>query len=312
MSVQSGGCANPSEHGASLPQDSVKAQNLPELQIMPPVADSVPVEPKASQESTDKQGPAAPVQVTGPAATPAVDIMSGTLRRPTPTEDNYKPEVVELCLAELDRSMDVQFVMKSLCPGATAYGARVLAKMLVALILNGESGTHAVNKANTTGFPCTTMIEILKMEAAHPDLIGMFGYSHREAADDQLRSKFQKLLQSNPSKNAESLIRMLRDHSSRMNGAAKDYEIGAVDVQRTEERLLKLKEMVAEVRNSQTQIEQIKLESILREKESDVVACKQKFKRFRQVLIDLAGINAVTQFDQSLSPEIKHVIKALQ
>lgn len=309
MSLQSGNCANPSESGASLPQDSVKNQNeFPELQLMTPVAAPMPVEPKASRESRDKPfDQAAPLQPTSSPATSSANMMQVTLNRPTPTEQNYGHETVELCAAAVDRSIDVHFVLQKLCPGVTS--AKGLTRLLVALFLEGDSGTQVNSKVILTGFPCTTQIEILKMEAAHPDLISMLGYSHRAAADDEVRAKYQKALQSIPSKNTEraALFRKLRDTSSRAIGAARDYKIAVAATERAEEILRKLKTTVAEVRSSQTQIQQIELEGVLMRYEADLEESKERCMRFRQSLIDLAGIEAFTKFEKSMKAEHKPV-----
>ncbi len=308
ISVQSGNCLSPSESGASLPQDSVKTPTeFPELQLMTPVAAPVPIKPEASQESTDKPvEQAAKVQPTSHTASPSSNVMLGTLGRPTPIEQHYGPEIVELCLAAVVRASDVQFVLKRLCPSATLDGASSLTKILVASALNENSGAQAIGKVNISGFPCTTLIEILKMEAAHPDLIPLLEYSHREAADDQLRSNYRKALQSIPTKdNARLMLNiMLRKISSKVSRAALDYKMEFANAERAETNLLKLKATVAEVISSQTQIEQIKLNAVLQWKELDLEACKQKLERFRQELIDLAGIEAVTKFDESLKPKL--------
>ena len=181
--------------------------------------------------------------------------------------------------------------------------------MLVANLI-GTSPTQGVSNVNIIGFPCTSMLEILKMESAHPDLIPLLGYSHREAADDQLRSKYQKALQSSLSKSTErlELIRMLRDISSKVTSAAKDYKIAVAEAERAEAIGLKLKAMVAEVKSSGSQIEQIEFEAIVLRNQADLEQYKERCARFRQSLIDLAGLEVFTKFEQSLKPEPKHVI----
>ncbi len=309
LSLQTGKCENPSEIRSRSSQEPIKTPNVfPPLQLMTPVEAIEPTELKESKASTikpvDQAVPVQPSSVGG-------DVMRGSLGQPSrvPTE-NYGPEVIELCLAAVNRATYCQFALKRLCVGATTDGDRALIKMLVPLILNGDSGAQADSKENIAGFPCTTLIEILKLEAAHLDLIPMLSSFRRDAVDDRLRSKYQKALQSISSKptEREMLLRMLQDILSKVMGTYRNYQIEVAEAEHTKADLEKIKEMIAEIRGSETQIEQIKLDTVLRTRESDLERCKERCKRDRQSLIDLVGAEAVTKFDESLKPELKHEI----
>ncbi len=193
-----------------------------------------------------------------------------------------KIELADLWDSTLARSQDIQFVVQKLMPSNNSgKTANVMMKMLSATVFGGmgmmsmaapNMGTQAITNAGAS----------FMMQA----LNGMQGAADKKARLSQTE--------------AIMLYTIVRTTADKVVTAFREYKIELDDLQRTSEDLMKLQDMVKEVRASQTPVEQIKMQAVLMEKQSAIDKLNQQVRRYRQSLVDLSGTEAVAKLDKQL------------
>jgi hypothetical protein len=206
--------------------------------------------------------------------------------------DTEKLELADLWDSTLARSQDIQFVVQKLMPSKkTGKTANVMMKMLSATVFGGMSmmTMMAPNMGTQMG---SNMGASMMMQA----LNGVQGANDKKARLSQ--------------QEAISLYKMVRDTADKVVSAFRDYKIELSDLRRTNEDLTKLQDMIKEVRATQTPVEQIKLQAVLMDKQSDIERKSEHVAKFRQSLVDLSGSDAVAKLDKQLEIDRQKVADA--
>lgn len=203
-----------------------------------------------------------------------------------------KLELADLWDSTLARSQDIQFVVQKLMPNNNSgKTASVMMKMLSATVFGGMSmmTMMAPNMGAQVGANAGAS---LMMQA----LNGMQTNADKKARLNQTE--------------AIMLYKIVRDTAKQLVDAFKDYKIELSNLQRSNEDLNRLQGMVKDVRASQTPVEQIKLESILMEKQSEIQRQSELVSRHRQTLVDLSGTDAVAKLDKQIEVDKQKIADA--
>jgi len=193
-----------------------------------------------------------------------------------------KIELSDLWDSTLARSQDIQFVIQKLMPSNNSgKTANVMMKILSATVFGGM-GMMSMAAPNMGAQIATQAGANMMLQA----LNGVQGAADKRARLSQTE--------------AIMLYTIVRQTSEKVVAAFRDYKIQLGDLQQNIEDLTKLQDMVKEVRASQTPVEQIKLQAVLMEKQSQINKINQILRKDRQSLVDLSGAEAVAKLDKQL------------
>ncbi|MBI2811529.1 MAG: hypothetical protein HYX67_11990 [Candidatus Melainabacteria bacterium] len=203
-----------------------------------------------------------------------------------------KIELADLWDSTLARSQDIQFVVQKLMPSNNSgKTANVMMKMLSATVFGGM-GMMGMMAPNMGAQMATNTGASLMMQA----LNGMQGAADKKARLSQTE--------------AIMLYTIVRNTADKVVTAFREYKTKQGALERATIDLGKLQEMVKEVRASQTPVEQIKLQSVIMEKQSAIEEKSEEVSRFRQALVDLSGTEAVAKLDKQLEIDRQKIAEA--
>jgi len=200
--------------------------------------------------------------------------------------DCERAQISELWESTLNRSPDIQFVVQKLMPSSDrSHTTNVLMRMISSMIATGV-GTGSVifgpNQAAIMGSQMTSNMIYQMMGAQEAK-------TNKHAQIDQAQ--------------AIMLYQMVRNIAEKVTETYRDYKFHVRRIDTAQVRALKLQNMVRDARAGQDATEQIEMEYWVDRAQADVEEAAYAARRYRQSLIDLAGIEAVCKLDQSFEDQ---------
>lgn len=200
-------------------------------------------------------------------------------------ENSEKKQIADLWEATLEKSPDIQFVINKLMPSSDkGHAAHVMMKSLNTILMGGVGAIGFMSPTPTQG---TYMMQNM-------------GYSLINQLNGTMDAKAQKRASLNESE-IISLYKMVRDTADKLVEQYRCYKKNKTLMSRATNDLEELKAMASAAQKTPPQ--QLEMEYTIRKAQRDVDGVVDDVHRFRQNLMDLAGVEAVAKLDTQLQEE---------
>lgn len=199
--------------------------------------------------------------------------------------DAEKVQLADLWESTLTRSPDIQFVVQKLMPTSNpGHASTIMMRMLSSAIFGAmgavnmmapNAGVYAANNMGTS-----MIMNVLQLQES------------KQAQKAHLTQTESIMLYNMVRNTADRLVEAYRNYKKEMAVMAKSL----TDLQ-------DLQNMVTEARSGQDAAKQVEMEYTIRKAQRDVEAATEDVKKYRQGLVDLAGVEAVAKLDKQLDEE---------
>ncbi len=197
-----------------------------------------------------------------------------------------KAQISELWEATLNRNPDIQFVVQKLVPSSDKGRTTTMLMRLISSTLCSVAGGVAVVNPSPGGFAATQVATSTIM-----NIIGSVDSNQRNHA-------------SIDEGQAISLYMLVRGTADKVTENYRDYKKFIRKINRAEKSSEKVESLVAEVRSAQDAIKQIESDYLIDKAQGEVEEAVADARRYRQSLIDLAGVEAVNKLDLALKDQL--------
>ncbi len=200
--------------------------------------------------------------------------------------DCERAQISDLWESTLSRNQDIQFVVQKLMPSSDkSHTTTALMRMISSTLATGISA-GAMLSPSPAGYMTAQMGSSFIMQS-----MGLLeAKNNKKAQIDQGQ--------------AISLYKMVRDTADKVTETYRDYKKFMRKVDRTQTCVGDLTNMIQDARAGQDAAKQIEMEYTLSKAKGDVEEAIYDARRYRQSLIDLAGVDAVEKLDQSLQDQM--------
>lgn len=200
-------------------------------------------------------------------------------------ENSEKKQIADLWEATLEKSPDIQFVIQKMMPTSDkAHATHVMMKMMSTVLMGGVGAIGFMSPTPTQG---TYMMQNM-------------GYSLLSQLNGTMD---KKTLQKAALGQAEiiALYNMVRQTADRMVDQYRCYKKNKTLMVRATNDLEELKAMASAAQKTPPQ--QLEMDYTIRKAQRDVDSVVDDVHRFRQNLMDIAGVEAVAKLDTQLQEE---------
>lgn len=197
-----------------------------------------------------------------------------------------RQQLTALWEATLTRSPDINFVLQKLMPASDS--SRVTSLMMRALTtaMYGGLGTLGAISPGPTSFMAQNL-----------------GYSAISQLLQLQDSKAQKKARVTQVE-AIMLYKMVRNTADKLVEKYRDYKKEHHNLLRANSDFQDLQKMARDARDGQDASEQLEIEYTLRKAQREIEKIEQTVGKYRQGLVDLAGVQAVLKLDKEIEHEI--------
>ena len=204
-----------------------------------------------------------------------------------------RQQLTALWEATLTRSPDINFVLQKLMPASDS--SRVTSVMMRALTtaMYGGLGTLGAISPGPTSYMAQNL-----------------GYSAISQLLQLQDSKAQKKARVTQVE-AIMLYKMVRSTADKLVEKYRDYKKEHHSLLRANSDFQDLQKMARDARDGQDASEQLEIEYTLRKAQREIEKIEQTVGKYRQSLVDLAGVQAVLKLDQEVEQEILQVYPEL-
>jgi len=223
----------------------------------------------------------------------SVSVMPMALMN-TDTEEDQKvitdleaerAQIAELWESTLNRSQDIQFVVQKLLPSSD--GNRTTTALM-----------RMISSTLATGISAGVMLTPSPGAYMGGQMISSMIYQLNNAHEAKVNKKAQI-----DQGQAISLYTLVRNTAEKVTDRYRDYKFYARRIERAQESLTNLQNMIQDARQGQDAAKQIEMEYTLSKAKGDVEEAVFQARRHRQNLVDLAGAEAVAKLDQAMQDQ---------
>lgn len=194
-----------------------------------------------------------------------------------------KKQLAELWESALSRSPDIQFVVQKLMPTSEPGRATtVMLRMLSTAVMGG---------ANWTMLSGGNMGSVLGAQMGASMIMNVLNARESKIA------KAARITQTE----AIMLYNMIRDTADKLVVNYRHYKTDMSTLNQATKDLTDLKEMIKNAREGQDEAKQFEMEYTIRKAQRDVNKLCEDVRLSRQMLVDVAGSDAVTKLDEQLN-----------
>lgn len=223
-----------------------------------------------------------------------VNIMPITLLRSAAEMDSIvekdleyeRNQISALWEATLKRSADIQFVVQKLIPSSDKNRTTNILMRMISSSITSVANTAQVAYGPS---PATLLTSQLATSAITQGL-------------DLHNSKAQRNVQLDQTQ-AIILYQMVRGIADKLTEHYRDYKFRVKSIDYAQARTMKLQNLIQDARAGQDAIKQIEMEYWMDKAKTDIEEAVYIARRYRQSLIDIAGIEAVDKLDQSFQEQ---------
>ncbi|MBI4532711.1 MAG: hypothetical protein HY711_02095 [Candidatus Melainabacteria bacterium] len=206
--------------------------------------------------------------------------------------DAEKTQLADLWEATLTRSPDIQFVVQKLMPTSNpGHTSTILMRMLSSTIF-GAMGAVNMMAPNAGVYAGSSMGASMIMNVLQ--------------LQESKQAQKAKLSQTE----AIMLYNMVRSTADKLVETYRSYKKVTTQLSKSLTDLQDLQNMIAEARSGQDAAKQLEMEYTIRKAQRDVDATSEDVHRYRQGLVDLAGVESIAKLDKQLEEEQTRIEQA--
>ncbi len=206
--------------------------------------------------------------------------------------DAEKEQLADLWEAALTRSPDIQFVVQKLMPTSNPGHASTVMMRLLGNAIFGAMGAVSMMSPSPMMYGGTNMGASMIMSAMN--------MQESKQAQKARISQTETIM----------LYNMVRGTADKLVDQYRNYKKSMTTLARTLKNLQELQEMVREARQGQDAAKQIEMDYTIKKAQLDADSAAEDVKRYRQGLVDLAGVETVAKLDKQLEDEQSRIEQA--
>lgn len=200
--------------------------------------------------------------------------------------DCERAQISDLWEATLTRSQDIQFVVQKLMPSSDkSHTTTALMRMISSTLVSGVSAAAMMSPSPMT---------YASTQAGSQMIMNIMGMADAKAARKAQIDQGQAI----------TLYKMVRETADNLTEKYRDYKKYVRRIDRAQTTTAELQNMIQEARAGQDAAKQIEMEYTLAKSKGDIEEAVYDARRYRQSLIDLAGVEAVNKLDQALQDQL--------
>jgi len=206
--------------------------------------------------------------------------------------DAEKEQLADLWEAALTRSPDIQFVVQKLMPTSNPGHASTVMMRLLGNAIFGAMGAVSMMSPSPLMYGGTNMgagmiMNVLQMQ------------ENKQAQKAHI-SQTEAIM----------LYNMVRGTADKLVDQYRNYKKSVTTLTKSLTDLQDLQEMVREARQGQDSAKQVEMDYTIKKAQRDVDSVSEDVKRYRQGLVDLAGVESVAKLDKQLDNEQSRIEQA--